>query len=774
MESDEREQRLAEAVAGFHDRYAQGETLDISGYCAAHPDLDPDLREALQALTLLDRFTDPPPEPEASAAEPLPERLSGHRILGEIGQGGMGRVLLAQDEGLNRKVAIKLLASRLCDNEQVRVRFLKEARAMAQLSHPHIARIFHLGPAGETPHFVMEYVEGAPLDEAARPLALEQKIELLRKVVLAVAFLHQRRMVHRDLKPANILVGADLEPKVLDFGLALELQEAGDRITLDGQVMGTPRYFSPEQARAPKSVDERTDVFSLGVILYELLTGAPPFRNTREVCEQDPAVPRRLNPSAPGALQNICLKALEKNPADRYASAREMAADLERFLAGEPVVASPSMYARLMSGRIDQHLQELESWRRDHVISDAEYDSLRRGYGRLTEREDAWIMEVRRLTFAQVSLYLGAWLLVIGAVLVILLRYTRLAGAGAVLVVAAVTAPAVAYGLLCWRQGQRRTGVAFLLAFCLLLPASMLVAMGEFGLLAQPSQGNPELELFTSSDAGKAVTNARMWWALVLSLPAYLWLRHHTQSSVFSLVFSVLGALFSLVTLLRMGMLEWLEKDPGKTYFHLIPIALLFFAAGLLIERRRHPDDSRYFYPIAFAFALVAFSGVVMFHKPYAEWLERNFPWTRGQQAYLFIVNAAVYAALGWICGRFPTPQLRSLAKAFRFVIPGHVLGSLLALGLNASSHEGKQFEARLFQVLLPVVASAFVYLSIPKQMKNFLASGLIFLAAGIFRLADEWLRDHALWPVTLLALGSVLMLAAANYSALRARWRRR
>jgi serine/threonine protein kinase len=246
---ENREVLLAQALAEYHDLRAREQTASAADFCRRYPGLAPDLQDLLETAELIERSLDvgkPARQPE-DLAEPLPERLSGYRIAGALGSGGMGRVLLAFDERLGRKVAVKTLSRRYRDNPRVRERFMHEARAMARLSHPHVARIYSLGPKEEEPHFVMEFVEGAQLTEAARPLTIRQKAELMRKVAQAVDFLHRHGIIHRDLKPANMLVGADLEPKVMDFGLALE---AGDinRLTHAGEVVGTPAYFSPEQA----------------------------------------------------------------------------------------------------------------------------------------------------------------------------------------------------------------------------------------------------------------------------------------------------------------------------------------------------------------------------------------------------------------------------------------------------------------------------------------------------------------------------------------------
>lgn len=782
-----RERRLAEALADYVDLLSREEAVDIASFCKRYPEIEADLRREIATLQEMDALTDASTcDGTEHSCEPRLEGLSGHRILGEIGTGGMGRVLLAFDERLGRKVAIKTLKARYSNHPILRARFMHEARAMAQLSHPNIVHIYNLGESHEPPHFVMEYLEGIPLTDAARALPLRPKVELIQKVVRAVEYLHQHQILHRDLKPGNILVGADLEPKLLDFGLALQIDDLDNRVTRAGEVVGTLEYFAPEQTRGNTTLDPRSDVFSLGTILYEVLAGALPFcgesfaETITAIREQEPILPRRLNSSLPRALQNICLKALEKNPSDRYQSAGEMAQDIERYLAGEEVLALPTSYSRVLSGRIEGHLRELEGWKQDQVVSDSEYDALRKAYGRLSEREDTWIMEARRLSLSQVTLYLGAWVLVVGAGLVFLFRFPHLSGMLAVLVVGAAAVSTAYFGIRSWKAGQHRFAIAYLLAFCLLLPITLLVTMGECGAFSGLTKNREDLELFYKFDSFKKTTNAQMWWALFLSLPAYLWLRRFTRSSVFCLVFAVIAALLSLATLLRLGMLEWLDKDPGRVYFYLIPIALGFFAGAIALEHSGRTLDSRYFYPIAVTFTFAALSGVALFHEPYAKWLQSAAPWTRGQIEYLFIINAGIYLLLQIITDRFHSPQLRLVAKSFRFVIPGHVMTSLLLLGLEASQLWEKspariamRREARVFEVLLPIVACTFVFGSIPKQMKNFFATGLLFLAIGIVRLQQDFFHGRAMWPISVILIG-VTLLAASRYSPFRwaAAWR--
>lgn len=775
MTSEEREQRLAGALADYLERRARGEALDASGFCEDYGELAQELRQQIDAADVFDHLTQTGGEAarEAPHAEPWPERLSGYRILRELGRGGMGRVFLASDERLGREVAVKTLAAAFRTDDSLRRRFLDEARAMARLAHPNVVRIYELGGDAEEPHFVMEYIQGSPLTVAARPLDLRRRVEVFRRVVEAVEFLHRNGILHRDLKPANVLVDASLEPRLLDFGLALPIRDE-ERITRPGQLLGTPAYLSPEQASGAQQLDARSDVFALGAMLYEVLTGSLPFPATRlsdqlkAIREADPILPRKLAPDLPGALQNICMKALEKDTAERYPSAQAMADDLDRYLAGEPVLAEPRAYSRLLGGQRARHLQEIEAWHRDRLVTDGEYDSLRRSYDRLVERDDAWILESRRLSTSQVSLYLGAWLLVVAGAIVASLRVSGLSHWAAPAAIAMTAAAAGAWGIVLWRREERRIGVAFLLGLCALVPVATISFTTETGLLAQQVAGREWIAGFPSEDGWKPVTNAQLWWGLALSLPVSLWLRRFTRSSAFTMVAAVELALLCGATLMRMGLLEWLEHDPGRVYLHLIPVALIFFGIAFLLERLRLPLDSRHFYPFAVGFTYIALSGVALLHEPYQKWLASVAPWTRGQIEYLFLINAAIYAALQAICDRIPSPQMRSVAKAFRFVLPGHVLTSLLLLGLSAAEKPELRGEERLLEILLPSAAALVVFLSIPKQMKNFFVSGLLFLAIGLVRLQRDLWRDQGAWPLLLLACGLSLMILASQYTRVK------
>ncbi len=296
--------------------------------------------------------------------------VPGFELLSELGRGGMGVVYKARQLSANRLVALKLIRDSALAGPQERGRFRIEADAAARMRHPNIVEVYDVGEHQGRPYFAMELVEGGSLDKqlAGQPLPAEDGAELVRSLAIAIQHAHEQKVVHRDLKPANILLQVDLTqrrqdaktslssfaplrlcerflPKITDFGLAKRLDSDSTALTQDGAVLGTASYMAPEQAAGRvRDVGPAVDIYALGAILYELLTGRPPFQGdswnkmVEQVLHEEPA---RLRLDVPRDLETICLKCLEKDPGRRYASAGELAVDLGRFIQGEPVAALP-------------------------------------------------------------------------------------------------------------------------------------------------------------------------------------------------------------------------------------------------------------------------------------------------------------------------------------------------------------------------------------------------------------------------------------------------
>ncbi len=276
--------------------------------------------------------------------------VTGYEILGILGRGGMGVVYKARQLGLNRIVALKMILSGGHASTDELKRFKIEAEAVARLQHPNIVQVFDIGERDGRPFFSLEFCDGGSLQQKldGTPLDPYKAAALLETLARAMDFAHQRGIVHRDLKPANILLTADGTPKITDFGLAKRLDDEQGQTGTEA-ILGTPTYMAPEQASGKaKAVGPQADVYALGAVFYDLLTGRPPFRGTTAldtiqlVQTAEPIPPTRLQPKVPLDIQTICLKCLEKDPAKRYASAAALADDLRRFLDGRPIEARPA------------------------------------------------------------------------------------------------------------------------------------------------------------------------------------------------------------------------------------------------------------------------------------------------------------------------------------------------------------------------------------------------------------------------------------------------
>lgn len=372
-----RDARIGEILSDFADRRAAGQAESETELLAAHPDVADELRlhldvlrnlspgqsriDALIAQGILRGTSDP-----QYVAE-----LGPYRIKQFIGQGGMGIVLQAYEESLNRTVALKILRPDLAGDRAALARFTREAQAAAALRHPNIVTVHAVGEENGVHFLVMEFVDGPSLRDLiqqASPLSAETIATFFRDILSALARAHEAGLIHRDIKSSNILVDeANGAVKIADFGLA-RMQDSGTRMTTTGSILGTPEYMSPEQARGAGPVDHRADLYSAGVVLYEMLTGRTPFQADtpsaviHQILHDDPPDPRRLAADASPHLASLALRLLAKRPEDRFGSAADALAALDAGVRVRSIEGRRRRRRRMLAGLVALVLVSGGAW----------------------------------------------------------------------------------------------------------------------------------------------------------------------------------------------------------------------------------------------------------------------------------------------------------------------------------------------------------------------------------------------------------------------------
>ncbi|KAA5543181.1 serine/threonine protein kinase [Roseiconus nitratireducens] len=361
----EDEDALDAILADYLQRLEDGQTPDPAQYLRQHPEYADELRSFFRNHHWIGDTPEPPPTSLCGS------EIGSYQIESEIARGGMGVVYRARQKGLERPVAVKLISNGVLASDEERRRFRIEAEAAARLDHPGIISIYEIGTCNGHEYFSMALVEGPTLQSYVDQRCLDDAgaATMVRDVARAVGYAHRCGIIHRDLKPANILVNREGRPLVADFGLAKWNRE-GTMLTRTGQVLGTPNYMSPEQASGRDEIGMATDVYSLGAILYALLTGVPPHTGNgfaevlRSVMQDEPCPPRSYRSGVSRELENVCLKAMRREVNGRYPNADALADDLDRFLSGETTSAASSGLIERVAREIgrDQHRDQFQEW----------------------------------------------------------------------------------------------------------------------------------------------------------------------------------------------------------------------------------------------------------------------------------------------------------------------------------------------------------------------------------------------------------------------------
>jgi hypothetical protein len=530
---------------------------------------------------------------------------------------------------------------------------------------------------------------------------------------------------------------------------------------------GTPAFSAPEQITVPVKISTATDVFALGVLLFQLLTDTLPFSQTdpkelfQAIRTEYPELPSAIEEKVPIALQNICLKALEKNPHRRYVNAQALSDDIKRYLRGEKVWSRPSFLTDKIQQEVFYHRQKLKVWRDNELVTEKEYDKLERIYERVIAAPDPSIIEARKLSLSQVCLYLGGWISVLGSFVLFYKTWEHIPIYWRPTPAVAATALITLIGTVLWRKKESRLAVGFFATANLLIPITILLTLGQWEILsaAKYSWGTETVYQCLSGIGSHLIVGNQQ-----LYISSWCWLAFSfvflrlTRSSIFA-IFSTIAFLVWLSTCYIIGDMEnWvLDIIAGRYLFAGIGL----FVLGIILDRHRLTHYA--WQPcIAGLILIVApLSVIAISENTLFGWLfSKPAKLSQNEQIALsFACNGLVYLGLATVCRLLGTILQRGLAQLLNWLGPIHILGPLRVLDLDALSvSEGHRI---IYRTLLPIASFTFVFGSVTRQMKSFFFSGLAGIAAAVHKFTVEYLDKYFAWPISLIITGIVWMLVS-------------
>jgi serine/threonine protein kinase len=689
-----------------------------------------------------------------------------YRVIRKIGEGSAGQVFQVIDTVLERLVAIKFLRQKSptkgADSEAWR-----EARLMSQLNHPNIAQVYEIGELDGQRFIVMEWVDGLPLTEAWKGLKLQERLRIYLSVLDAVAVAHRRNIIHRDIKPSNILVTSEQKPKVLDFGIAIETLEGIE----EGLYRGTPSYSAPEQISAPVKIYTATDVFALGILFYELLTNTLPFPQTepealfQAIRSEYPELPSAIQEKIPIPLQNICLKALEKEPQKRYPNAQSLSDEIHRYLGGEKIWSRPSFLTDKVHQEVFYHRQKLKVWHDNELLTEKEFDKLEGIYERMISPPDLSIIEARKLSLSQVCLYLGGWIAVLGSFVLFYKTWEQVPVYWRPMPAIVATLVMVLFGIAMWHRNESRLSVGFLATANLLIPITILLTLAQWEILSSayyPWGEESIAERLREDESHLILGNIQLFISSLCWFVASLVFLRTTRSSIFML-FSIIAFLVWLTTCYiiagMIGPLEpfspWAREIIAGRY--LFP-GIGLFILGVILDRRRYTHYAWPLCVVGVGLIVICLSVIARSESTLFGWLWRKPEFLSDFEHLLlsFVCNGLIYLGLAGICRLLGTRLQRTLAWILNWLGPIHILGTLRILDLDdLLISEGHKV---IYRILLPIASFAFVFGSVARQMKSFFFSGLAGIATSVHKFTIEHLDKFFAWPVSLIITGIVWM----------------
>ena len=796
----ERSARLKELLLlEFYYRRCRGETPSEEDYLARFPDHPQVVAEAWQEAPQAGgpssdgQPRDSPPTVPFTAEEevkyPPGEMIGRYKVIRWLGGGGQGDVYLAADEQLCREVAIKVPRRDRFATAAEKDRFLEEARTAARLKHPSIVPVHDFGRHTDgMPFVVMDYVEGRPLTKVLRSgrLSYRRLAGLMIQVADAIQYAHDLGVVHRDLKPANILIDAEGRPLITDFGLAERWEPAGGTAQFrTPELAGTLGFIPPELFAGTGRVGPATDIYALGVTIYEALTGRNPFEGPTpmevmpKVLLGEARLPMDLRQDVPEPLQRICLKAMERAPEDRYDSAQMVIEDLRRCVERRPVLARPKRYDTELSGKLENHYSDIRAWQEQGLVTVAEMDRLMRPYWFMLEEESRSPTLPRLLPWEALLIRLGGWFVLLGSLLWVFRYWGELGrGWGRLLSLGLPTLVLNLVGWIFYSTKSRWNTRVFLAIGALLVPLLGAAVLCES---QWPNwHQDKELEIFEEVGRARAYlapSNLQLTLAAA-AFVAYSGLLLRVSRGRVFVIWVAIGvyALFTGIMLLC-GLKRWFLYDydyRAWALLYYVLLCLLFCSAALWWGARgnkREPAWLFIFFPVPFVLLMTALGGYAS-----VEWFDARWALQENQPANLWwLGNGAVYWLAAVLCLRARAGFVRFWGSFFLFLVPVSLLvpANLLFTQGRPVLDLGRE-PATIYELLCCVFAVGLVVIGSKWSQATLAVPGLIGLGVVVFRVAVRHFPEDLSWPLAVALGGAAAILAGVISWLVRYRLRRR